>query len=78
MDEEIAKLDNGTIISHFENLYYYNHLHEVLNTRNIHIFNLENLLILFNHMNYLYEDLISYQWKEIINQRLINKYITNK
>ena len=58
MDEEISKLDNGTIISHFENLYYYNHLHEELNKKNIHIFNIENLIILFNHLNYLYNDLI--------------------
>ena len=78
MDEEISKLDNGTIISHFENLYYYNHLHEELNKKNIHIFNIENLIILFNHLNYLYNDLILYQWKEIINPNLKNKYLNPK
>ena len=74
MDSEIEKLDNGTIIDNFENLYYFNKLHELLNMKNIHIFNLENLMILFNHKNFVYKEILSYKWKILNNSKIKNKY----
>ena len=52
MDKNIEILDQGNIIDHFENLYYYNRLHELLNKKNIHIFNIENIKILMKHLNF--------------------------
>ena len=75
LDSEISKLNDKGIIDNFENLYFYNQLHETLNQKNIMLFNLENLNILFKHENYVYDEIIKNQW-EIINSGAIKgKYV---
>ena len=63
MDRNIEILDNGNIIDHFENLYYYNRLHELLNKKNIHLFNIENIKILMKHLKFVSQDILGLQWK---------------
>ena len=65
MDRNIEILDNGNIIDHFENLYYYNRLHELLNKKNIHLFNIENIKILMKHLKFVSQDILSIQWKAL-------------
>ena len=70
MDKNIEILDQGNIIDHFENLYYYNRLHELLNKKNIHIFNIENIKILMKHLNFVSQDILSIQYKVLNNSFL--------
>ena len=65
MDRNIEMLDKGNIIEHFENLYYYNRLHELLNKKNIHLFNIENIKILMKHLKFVSQDIIALQWKAL-------------
>ena len=65
MDRNIEILDNGNIIDHFENLYYYNRLHELLNKKNIHLFNIENIKILMKHLKFVSDDIIGIQGKAL-------------
>ena len=74
MDKNIEILDQGNIIDHFENLYYYNRLHELLNKKNIHIFNIENIKILMKHLNFVSQDILSIQYKVLNNSFLKDIY----
>ena len=74
MDKNIEILDQGNIIDHFENLYYYNRLHELLNKKNIHIFNIENIKILMKHLNFVSQDILSIQYKVFNNSFLKDIY----
>ena len=74
MDKNIEILDQGNIIDHFENLYYYNRLHELLNKKNIHIFNIENIKILMKHLNFVSQDILSIQYKILNNSFLKDIY----
>ena len=65
MDRNIEILDNGNIIDHFENLYYYNRLHELLNKKNIHLFNIENIKIIMKHLKFVSQDILGLQWKAL-------------
>ena len=72
----VQQLDEKNIIEHFEHLYYYNQLYENLNKRNIHLFNLENVKVLLNQMEYTYEDIVRRQWDIITNKNfLFGKYV---
>ena len=75
MEKNIEILDKGNIIDHFENLYYYNRLHELLNKKNIHIFNIENIKILMKHLKFVSQHISSIQYKVLNNSFL--KYIYN-
>ena len=74
MEKNIEILDNGNIIDHFENLYYYNRLHELLNKKNIHIFNIENIKILMKHLKFVSQDIINLQYQVLNNSFLKNLY----
>jgi hypothetical protein len=74
MDRNIEILDNGNIIDHFENLYYYNRLHELLNKKNIHLFNIENIKILMKHLKFVSQDILSIQWKSLNSSALKELY----
>ena len=74
MANNIKMLDNGNIIDQFENLYYYNRLHELLNKKNIHLFNIENIKILNKHLEFISQDIINIQWKSINNDYLNKIY----
>ena len=74
MDKNIEILDNGNIIDHFENLYYYNRLHELLNKKNIHLFNIENIKILMKHLKFVSQDILSIQWKALNSSALKELY----
>ena len=65
MDRNIEILDKGNIIDHFENLYYYNRLHELLNKKNIHLFNIENIKIIMKHLKFVSQDILGLQWKAL-------------
>ena len=65
MDRNIEILDSGNIIDHFENLYYYNRLHELLNKKNIHLFNIENIKIIMKHLKFVSQDILVLQWKSL-------------
>ena len=71
MEKNIEILDKGNIIDHFENLYYYNRLHELLNKKNIHIFNIENIKILMKHLKFVSQDILSIQDK-VLNHSFLN------
>jgi hypothetical protein len=72
MDRNIEILDNGNIIDHFENLYYYNRLHELLNKKNIHLFNIENIKILMKHLKFVSNDILGLQWK-VLNSTTVKE-----
>ena len=74
MDKNIEILDSGNIIDHFENLYYYNRLHELLNKKNIHLFNVENLKILMKHLKFVSNDILGFQWKALNSTTLKDIY----
>ena len=74
MEKNIEILDNGNIIDHFENLYYYNRLHELLNKKNIHIFNIENIKILMKHLKFVSQDILNMQYQVLNNSFLKNLY----
>ena len=74
MEKNIEILDNGNIIDHFENLYYYNRLHELLNKKNIHIFNIENIKILMKHLKFVSQDILNIQYQVLNNSFLKNLY----
>ena len=74
MDKNIEILDNGNIIDHFENLYYYNRLHGLLNKKNLHLFNIENIKILMKHLKFVSQDIINIQWKVLNNSFLKGLY----
>ena len=74
MDKNIEILDNGNIIDHFENLYYYNRLHSLLNKKNIHVFNIENIKILIKHLKFVSQDIMNIQWKVLNNTFLKEIY----
>ena len=74
MDKNIEMLDSGNIIDHFENLYYYNRLHELLNKKNIHLFNIENIKILMKHLKFVSHDILSIQWRALNNTALREVY----
>ena len=74
MDKNIEILDNGNIIDHFENLYYYNRLHELLNKKNIHLFNIENIKILMKHLKFVSNDILGLQWKVLNSTTLKEIY----
>ena len=74
MEKNIEILDNGNIIDHFENLYYYNRLHELLNKKNIHIFNIENIKILMKHLKFVSQDILNMQYQVFNNSFLKNLY----
>ena len=74
MEKNIEILDNGNIIDHFENLYYYNRLHELLNKKNIHIFNIENIKILMKHLKFVSQDILNLQYQVLNNSFLKNLY----
>ena len=74
MEKNIEILDKGNIIDHFENLYYYNRLHELLNKKNIHLFNIENIKILMKHLKFVSQDIISIQYKVLNNSFLKDIY----
>ena len=72
MEKNIEILDKGNIIDHFENLYYYNRLHELLNKKNIHIFNIENIKILMKHLKFVSQDILSIQYK-VLNHSFLKE-----
>ena len=74
MEKNIEILDKGNIIDHFENLYYYNRLHELLNKKNIHIFNIENIKILMKHLKFVSQDIITIQYNVLNNSFLKDIY----
>ena len=74
MDRNIEILDNGNIIDHFENLYYYNRLHELLNKKNIHLFNIENIKILMKHLKFVSQDILGLQWKVLNSTNIKELY----
>ena len=74
MEKNKEILDNGNIIDHFENLYYYNRLHELLNKKNIHIFNIENIKILMKHLKFVSQDILNLQYQVLNNSFLKNLY----
>ena len=74
MEKNIEILDKGNIIDHFENLYYYNRLHELLNNKNIHIFTIENIKILMKHLKFVSQDILSIQYKVLNNSFLKDIY----
>ena len=74
MDKNIEILDTGNIIDHFENLYYYNRLHELLNKKNIHLFNIENIKILMKHLRFVSQDILGIQWKALNSTTLKEIY----
>ena len=74
MDRNIEILDNGNIIDHFENLYYYNRLHELLNKKNIHLFNIENIKILMKHLKFVSQDILVLQWKVLNSTNIKELY----
>ena len=76
MDRNIGILDNGNIIDHFENLYYYNRLHELLNKKNIHLFNIENIKIILKHLKFVSQDILGLQWKSLNSSFLKEIYNT--
>lgn len=74
-DEEIEGLNDKGIIDNFENLFYYNQQHDLLNQRNTHIFNLENLFILLKQKEFAYSEVIATQWNIINSKYIKGKYI---
>ena len=74
MEKNIEILDKGNIIDHFENLFYYNRLHELLNKKNIHIFNIENIKILMKHLKFVSQDILNIQYHVLNNSFLKNLY----
>ena len=74
-DKEIEGLNDKGIIDNFENLFYYNQQHDLLNQRNIHMFNLENLILLFKQEEFAYSEVISTQWNIINSKYIKGKYI---
>ena len=74
MDRNIEILDKGNIIDHFENLYYYNRLHELLNKKNIHLFNIENIKIIMKHLKFVSRDILGLQWKALNSTSLKEIY----
>ena len=74
-DEEIEGLNDKGIIDNFENLFYYNQQHDLLNQRNTHIFNLENLFILLKQKEFAYREVIATQWNIINSKYIKGKYI---
>ena len=74
MEKNIEILDKGNIIDHFENLFYYNRLHELLNKKNIHIFNIENIKILMKHLKFVSQDILNIQFHVLNNTFLKNLY----
>lgn len=80
MDRNIEILDKGNIIDNFENLYYYNRLHrlhELLNKKNIHLFNIENIKIIMKHLKFVIRDFLGLHWKAL-NSTSLKKYMMLK